>query len=526
MNKRTKRWVLAAGGAGTVAVIVAGALVLWSGGGEPGAEREPTPDRVAPGVVARQFVTAMMSGQAGQAATVTDAADVAGAAIARTRQGMPDATFHAELGQAQPVAEGGTTTAVDADVTWTLPGGVPFGYRTKIELRLVDEQWRVHWSPTVLHPQLAEGQSLVYSTTPGDGALLDRTGRPVPADFAPVVMNSVRQTVGSLNGTPGWQVAVVDAAGAPVSVLQEQKAQVGPSMTVTLDPGTQAAAQAAVDGVGQPAMVVAIQPSNGEILAVAQNGAASAQGPIALQYYYEPGSTFKVVTATAALTAGLATVDTPVACPGKATIGTRQITNEDSFELGTVPLRRAFAASCNTSFSQLAASLPATALPEAAANFGLGVDFTVAGITTNTGKIPPAESVPARVEAGIGQGQMLTTPFGMALVAATVANGRTPLPQLIREIPTEGRRPGALPGGVATALRSMMGDVVTGGTARELAGHGGLRGKTGTAQFGDGSQAHGWFIGYRGDLAFATLVVGGGSSKVAVAATGTFLGGL
>ncbi|QQQ74402.1 penicillin-binding protein [Saccharothrix sp. 6-C] len=523
MDQKTKRWVLAGGGAATVAVIVAGVLVLW-----PDDDRATAhgPDRVAPGVVAQQFFTAVTSGQAGQAAAVTDAADVAGEVIARTRQGMSGAAFQARLGRLPQVADGVTTTEVDADITWTLPGGVPLEYATEVELRLVDARWRVHWAPTVLHPRLAEGQSLAYTTTPADGALLDRTGRPVPPGFAPVVMDSVRAAVGAVKGTPGWQVAVVDRAGAAVAVLLEQKAQVAQSTTVTLDPATQAAAQAAVDQVGaQQAMLVAIQPSTGEILAVAQNPAVG-HDPLALYGHYEPGSTFKVVTATAAMTGGLATADTPVPCPGQATIGTRHITNDDSFELGTVPLHRAFAASCNTSFSQLAASLPATALPRAAAYFGLASDFAVAGITTNTGKVPPAESVPARVEAGIGQGEVQATPFGMALVAATVANGRTPVPRLIREIPTEGQAPAALPGGVVGALRSMMGEVVTGGTARELAGYGAVRGKTGTAQFGDGTRSHGWFIGYRGDLAFAVLVVNGGSSKAAIAATGTFLGGL
>ncbi|PSL52894.1 MecA-like transpeptidase family protein [Saccharothrix carnea] len=523
MNKRAKRWVLAVGGAAAVAVIVAGLVVLRSGG-EP--EVRDKPERVGPGVVAQRFFTAMASGQAGQAAAATDAADVAGAALARTQQGMPGASFHAQLSPLPQVAEDATTTEVDANVTWTLPGGVPLEYPTKVGLRLVDDQWRVHWSPSLLHPQLAEGQNLAYRALPAEGALVDRTGRPVPPDFAPVVMGSVRQAVGSLNGTPGWQVAIVDPAGSSVTVLQEQKPQAAKTMTVTLDPITQSAAQAAVDQVGgQAAMLVAIQPSTGEILAVAQNATAG-NDPLALYGHYEPGSTFKVVTATAVLTGGLATADTPVPCPGKATVGTRQITNDDSFELGTVPLHRAFAASCNTSFSQLAATMPPTALPNAAAYFGLASDFTVAGITTNTGKIPPADSVPARVEAGIGQGQMQATPFGMALVAATVANGRTPVPQLIREIPTEGAAPTALPGGVTGALRSMMGEVVTGGTARELAGYGGVRGKTGTAQFGDGTRSHGWFIGYRGDLAFSVLVVNGGSSKVAVAATGTFLGAL
>jgi hypothetical protein len=520
VNTRTKRWVLAVGGVATVGIIVAGSLALWSGD-EPKAEERPA--RVPPGTVAQQFASALMSGQAGQAGVFTDASEVAAPVITRTRQGMPGATVHVQLGRSPQVPEGTTTSSIDANVTWTLPGNVPLKYPVKIEMRLVDDNWKVHWSPTLLHPQLTEGQSLAYTTTSGDGALLDRAGQPVPPGFAPAVTGSVVQSVGSLAGTPGWQVAVVDAAGTPVTVLQEQKPFVKQSMTLTLDPKVQAAAEAAVDQLPQAAMVVAIQPSTGEILAVAQNAVGAARP---LVDYYEPGSTFKVVTATAAMTGGLATIDTPVACPGKETIGTRTITNEDSFELGTVTFRRAFAASCNTSFGRLAATLPTSALPNAAGYFGLTSDFTVAGVTTNTGQIPEPAPGAAQVEAAIGQGTIRTTPFGMALVAATVAQGRTPVPRLIREIETEGVQPPALPGGVAGALRSMMSDVVTGGTARELAGYGGVRGKTGTAQFGDGTRSHGWFIGYRGDLAFSVLVVEGGSSKVAVAATGTFLSGL
>jgi cell division protein FtsI/penicillin-binding protein 2 len=62
----------------------------------------------------------------------------------------------------------------------------------------------------------------------------------------------------------------------------------------------------------------------------------------------------------------------------------------------------------------------------------------------------------------------------------------------------------------------MMREVVTAGTARALAGSGEVYGKTGTAQFGDGTRSHGWFVGYRGDLAFAVLVVDAGSSAPAV----------
>ncbi|CCH33456.1 penicillin-binding transpeptidase domain-containing protein [Actinosynnema sp. NPDC047251] len=524
MNRTSKRWILAGGGVAAVAVIVAGTIVLWPNDSRS-ATTLPTV-KPLPAPIAQQFAAALMAGNAAQAASVTDNTAVAQPAIEKMLQGMKGVTYGARIGASPAVGDDTTSATLSADVTWTLPDSTPLKYAVPLELRRSNDKWQVHWTPALLHPDLAEGQSLAYSQTSGDGAVLDRNGTAVPPGFAPVVMSSVTKTMGSAAGEPGWQVAAVDAAGTPVSVLAEKKAKVRQPMTLTLDPPTQNAAQGAVDQVQLPAVVVALAPSNGEILAVAQNTAASAGGPISLQNYYEPGSTFKIVTATAALMSGNVTADTPVECPGKKTIGPRQIVNDEQFDLGTVPVHRAFAASCNTSFSQLAADLPATALPQAASLFGLGADYTVAGLTTNTGKVPPSETVTQRVEAGIGQGTMQTTPFGMALAAATVAKGSTPTPQLIREIPTEGGQGRALPGGVVSALRSMMGEVVTGGTAQALAGLGGVRGKTGTAQHGDGTSSHGWFVGYRGDLAFAVLVVDAGTSKVAVSTTANFLGAL
>jgi cell division protein FtsI/penicillin-binding protein 2 len=74
------------------------------------------------------------------------------------------------------------------------------------------------------------------------------------------------------------------------------------------------------------------------------------------------------------------------------------------------------------------------------------------------------------------------------------------------------------------ALRPMMRLVVTNGTAKDMADAGDVRGKTGEAEFNGGS--HAWFAGYRGDLAFAALIVGGGSSEYAVRMTKAMLNGL
>jgi cell division protein FtsI/penicillin-binding protein 2 len=109
-------------------------------------------------------------------------------------------------------------------------------------------------------------------------------------------------------------------------------------------------------------MLVAISGSTGGILAAAQNPPADAQGAIAFSGLYPPGSTFKTITTAAALDAELVSPDTPVACPGQATIENRTIPNDDDFDLGTVPFSAAFAHSCNTTMGALADRLPTDAL--------------------------------------------------------------------------------------------------------------------------------------------------------------------
>lgn len=322
----------------------------------------------------------------------------------------------------------------------------------------------------------------------------------------------------------GWEVTSVDPGGAVVTRLAGADPSAAGNIRTTLDLPTQDAALSALASVPQQAALVALQPSTGQLLAVAQNGAADAQGPIALTGLYPPGSTFKTVTATAALTAGTVTPETPLACPGTATIETRTIPNEDSFDLGTVPLRTAFAKSCNTTFAALADQLPDDALPTAAAQLGLGVDYVVPGVTTVTGTVPTPTTPAERVESGIGQGQVVASPFGMALVASTLASGTLRSPTLLADQPgTPDRTPAPLADGVAAQVRGMMAQVVASGTASQLADVPGVIGKTGTAEFGSAGQSHGWFVAVQGDLALAVLVVDGGSSTPAVEAAGRFL---
>lgn len=525
--------VLIGGGLAAAVVIGIGGAVVW-GSDDPSTGSAvfevEEPGSRTPGTVVQDFIAAFAAGDVAGAAATTDAEQPARAALGRSRIAMSTAAYTARLGAIPAIGAEVTATTIPADVTWTLPGGAPWTYRTAFEVKRDGKQWRVHWTPAALHPALVEGQALKFEPVSSQGSVLDRDGKPLPedtGDYAKAVLPGVRGEVGGTGGKPGWKVLVVDAADAPVATVQEKQAVVTQSVTVTLDKAVQDAAQAAVDGVPQEAAIVAIDTGTGEILAVAQNAAATATGPVALGYLHEPGSTFKMVTAAAAIEGGAVTVDTTVECPGEAVVGTRKIPNEGKFDLGAVPLRQAFAQSCNTTFGKLAGEMSDSALTTTARQFGIGADYDVAGISTNTGKVPPAVDVAERVENGIGQGKVQTTPFGMALAAATVATGRTPTPQLIREIPTKvNTAPTALPADAAQALRPMMREVVTGGTATALGGFGAVSGKTGTAQFGDGTHAHGWFVGYRGTMAFAVLVVDGGSSKAAVGVTATFLGPL
>ncbi|WP_029112445.1 penicillin-binding transpeptidase domain-containing protein [Mycobacterium sp. URHB0044] len=360
------------------------------------------------------------------------------------------------------------------------------------------------------------------------GVIITPQAELLPTDdrFAPAIISQVKQSVlDELDGEAGWRVVSVNQNGAEVDVLNEVQGAPAPSVTISLDRAVQDSAQDAVNMVGRKAMIVAIKPSTGEILAVAQNAAADADGPAATTGLYPPGSTFKIVTAGAAIDRDMATPNTLLGCPGHMDIGQRTIPNYGGFDLGTVPMSRAFASSCNTTFAELASRMPPKGLTTAAAQYGIGTDYVVDGITTVTGSVPPTVNLTERTEDGFGQGKVLVSPFGMALAAATVAAGKTPVPQLIegRQTEVSADVPPISPK-MIDGLRPMMRLVVTNGTAKDLQDAGDVRGKTGEAEFEGGS--HAWFAGYRGDLAFAALIVGGGSSEYAVRMCKDMLNGL
>ena len=330
-----------------------------------------------------------------------------------------------------------------------------------------------------------------------------------------------------LSGTAGATITATVKGGAPVT-LGTVAGKPGTAVKTTLDRSVQTAADAAVATVPQAAALVAVRPSTGEILAVADNEAAPYE--IGLDGRFPAGSTFKIVTATALLSARVATPTQAVACPATTVVYGKTFQNEDRFDLGTVPLRTAFAKSCNTTFTGLSQKLPDDALTAAAASFGIGTDWQLP-VSSFGGSVPAPRDDTEKAADAIGQGRVEVSPLAMALASAAVVRGGPVTPVLVAGESAGGTTPAGPPAAVLPALRDMMRAVVTEGTAtalRDLPGAP-VSGKTGTAEYGTASppRSHAWFTGFRGDLAFAVFVQDGQSSKTtAVPVSRAFLTGL
>jgi len=343
-----------------------------------------------------------------------------------------------------------------------------------------------------------------------------------------------------LAGTPSGEVRLAGKDGQAVKVLHRFPGKDGQAVETTIDPRVQQAAEAALDPVAKPAALVAVRPSTGALVAVVNTPVDGYNR--ALLGRYPPGSTFKVVTAAALLGGGLRPGD-PVDCPKEAKVGGRTFGNFEDEVLGRIPFSSAFAHSCNTAFVQQAAErLDGDELGAAAARFGFGHGPSP-GIPAVTSRVPPPSDRADLAAESFGQGRVTASPLQMALVASTVANGRWQPPTLVSGDPADAggsdgsgsnnsggvepaRSPDPLDAKVAGTLRTLMRQVVTEGTAADAGLPAGVAGKTGTAEFGTGDPlpTHAWFIGFRGDLAFAVIIEDGGvGGRVAAPAAARFL---
>jgi Penicillin binding protein transpeptidase domain/NTF2-like N-terminal transpeptidase domain/Penicillin-binding Protein dimerisation domain len=310
-----------------------------------------------------------------------------------------------------------------------------------------------------------------------------------------------------LAGTPGATVSVVGKNGAHVATLYTLAPHQGTPVATTIEPSVQRAAEAALAGENKSAALVAVNASTGAVLAaVSVNSGGFDQ---AIDGGFPPGSTFKVITSTALISHGL-TPRSAASCPGTATVDGEVFHNAES-EAPVSNLLQAFTESCNTAFIKLATGrLAPSDFPSAAELFGLGQRLHI-GLVAFGGSVPRPNDEADLAATSIGQGRVLVSPLGLAMVAAAADTGTVRAPQLVTstsaaDASSSGRQ---LPASVVSDLHEMMASVVARGTAAGQGLPAGTYAKTGTAQYGTTSplKTDAWLMGFKGDIAFAALVV-------------------
>lgn len=233
---------------------------------------------------------------------------------------------------------------------------------------------------------------------------------------------------------------------------------------------------------------------------------------------YPPGSTFKLVTAAAALEDGM-TAETTVNSPASLRLPqtSTHLTNEVNCGGSKVSMAQALKVSCNTAFATIGMQVGADKLREQSQKFGF--DTAMEGdLNPATSRFPASPDTPQLAMSAIGQFEVAATPMQMAVVAAAIANdGQVMQPHLVQEVrnpdlsvlssrePQEMQR--AMSAENAQSLQQMMVGVVEDGTGRRAQVPGTrVGGKTGTAQSAPNRPPYAWFIGFADDPDVAIAV--------------------
>ena len=307
-----------------------------------------------------------------------------------------------------------------------------------------------------------------------------------------------------LAGTPTTEVNVVDSTGAPVVRLATYHGRRAMAVRTSIDPRVQRAAENALAGDSHHVAMVAMRASTGQVLAVVSDP-ADYEFDGALQGQYPPGSTFKVLTSTALIGKGL-TPESPATCPPTITVDGETFHNAAANESAST-LEQAFTVSCNTAFIGLATQhLTPSDFTAAAGLYGLN-HMTKIGIPALMASVPKPSDGADLAATAIGQASVVFSPLGMATVASAIDSGHARLPRLVTGAGDDRIKPTTVPGDVLADLRQMMLSVVTSGTAAGTGLPTGTYAKTGTAQYGTGTnlKIDGWLMGYDGDIAFAIV---------------------
>jgi peptidoglycan glycosyltransferase len=381
---------------------------------------------------------------------------------------------------------------------------------------------RIAWAPHLRLPGLRAGEQVhrLVLARPTRAEVLGADGRQLAADPATAAIAG-RPPSGSDRGTGLERLYDERLAGRPGAqlrfgerVVATVKRRRGRSVHATIRPGLQRAAAAALGG--KLGGVAVVRPRDGSVLALA-GLAVSAPQP--------PGSTFKIVTLSGALTAGVATPSSSYPVRTFATLSGVKLRNAGGESCGG-SLTQSFVDSCNSVFAPLGAKLGATRLVRMAEAFGFNERPRVPDAKAST--IPAARELKDSLAVGasaIGQDRDLATPLQMAVVGATIGErGRRARPRIVRNDKVLRRR--VVSTRVAAQVREMMLGVVRSGTGTAAAIPGvQVAGKTGTAELRPNStnpkDADAWFVAFapasKPTVAVAVMLVGAGFGGKAAA---------
>ncbi|WP_350269932.1 penicillin-binding transpeptidase domain-containing protein [Brevibacterium sp. CBA3109] len=320
-----------------------------------------------------------------------------------------------------------------------------------------------------------------------------------------------------LSGPGSEEIIITDAddgsAGGDPVLVHEFPEHDGEDVTTTLNVGVQEAADKAAATGKKPTALVAIRPSDGHVIAVANQDPEGAAWDRALTGQYAPGSVFKVASGLALLESGVE-AKTTLDCPKTTTVDGKSFKNAEDHVLGEVAFEDDFAESCNTAFVDAAKKVSGPDVANAASS--LGMDDVDLGIGAKMASVPSDDDAVTHAAQMIGQGKVVSSPLAVAVMAASVAEGDTVSPLLVLPDESEdgSESDQVIDADAATTMQELMRRAVTEGTASALADVPGepIHGKTGTAEYGDETppRTHSWFAGYQGDMAVAVLVEDGG----------------
>ncbi len=302
-----------------------------------------------------------------------------------------------------------------------------------------------------------------------------------------------------LGGDDGHRRLVKDALGEPVSLIETDRAESGDDIRLTLDAAIQERVEAVLAEVGETyqaagATAVVMDPRTGAILALANwprvdaNDVGAAPGYArqnrAIQFTYEPGSTFKGITVAGALESGLIRPETQLQVPGEITVADRTIGEAHEGGNGTLSVSDILARSSNVGTVMVGLKLGATRFDRWVRRFGFGKPTGVDLAGEERGIVLDVDRYSGSTIGNmpIGQG-LAVTPIQMAAAYTAIANGGIKRqPYIVAGNRKPGRR--VLSRRTAGEVSKMLeGVLAAGGTAPEASIEGyTLAGKTGTAE--------------------------------------------